>query len=122
MTEEQENQAPTEEEAVPERVEDLTLANISSVASVVYLGKVAAAQLLSFGTCTLIADERGDIRALNPHNVFVDAQTSHPPEGIEPTFVRPILTNRRPQYVARKEDGSLWEVEYQDVVDEGKES
>lgn len=118
MTEETENQVPDEEVPTPEREEDLTLQNINSVAAVVHLGKVAGSQLLSFGTCTLIADEQGYIRVLNPHSVFVDSEAAHPPEGVEPVFVRPILTNRRPQFVARKEDGSLWEVEYQDSAEE----
>lgn len=120
MTDEQEKQVEEQELADPEEEgEDLTLENIASADAVVYLGKIVVTQLLSFGTCTLIADEQGSIRTLNPYSVFVDGDAAHPPEGVEPVFVRPILTQRRPQYVARKEDGTLWEIEYQKVSEDG---
>lgn len=102
------DQEPTSEE---ER-KDLTLEDLETLDSIVELGRLAVSLLKSFGTAAFLIDEQGQVRTANPYMVFFDGQMAHPPEGVEPEFVRPILTNSRPQFVAKKPDGSLWEVEY----------
>jgi hypothetical protein len=106
-----------DEEAV--ELDALTLA---SPAGVVALGQMAATSLQAFGTCTFILDEQGKVRIVNHFHVFVSAEAAYPPPGQEPVFVRPVLTNKKPQYVAvRPEDGSVWEVEFQTPVPEVEE-
>ena len=97
--------------AAPE-TKDLTLRDLETTDALVELGRNAVEMLKSFGTSTFLLDEQGKVRVANPLHVYIDDRMAHPPEGVEPVFVRPILTDGKPQYVAKKPDGSLWEVEY----------
>lgn len=102
---------------------DLTLDNIDTADSIVQLGRTAASMLMSFGTATFVLDEQGGVRLASPYQVYINEEVAHPPEGVEPVYVRPIITNRKPQYVAKMSDGSLWEVEFPNPkLDEPDES
>lgn len=94
-----------------DEVQDLTLPNLDTVDAIFELGRQTASMLKSFGSASFLVDEQGAVRLVNPLLVFFDHRASNVPET-EPVFVRPILTNGRPQFVAKKPDGSLWEVEY----------
>lgn len=96
----------------PVTEKDLTVGDLGTPDAVVWVGSNACEFLRAFGTVTFYIDEAGCVRVANPLNVYLTDELAHPPEGVEPTFVRPILSDRKPQYVARKPDGSLWEVEY----------
>jgi hypothetical protein len=102
----------TDQEQTSEERKDLTLNELETLDSIVELGRQAASMLRSFGSVSFLIDESGNVRLANPLMVFFDHQLAHPPDGVEPVFVRPILTQARPQFVAKKPDGSLWEVEY----------
>lgn len=101
-----------QETAPEEERQDLTLDRLETLDAIVEVGRTAVSMIKSFGSVCLLVDEQGHIRCANPLMVYFDHQLAHPPEGVEPVFVRPILTAAKPQYVAKKPDGSLWEVEY----------
>jgi len=96
-----------EEESV-----DLTLDNLATEDGIVHLGVLCVQGLQQFGCVTLYADEGGGINLANPIGVFLNAGAVKAPDR-PPKFIRPILLNGRPQFVAMKE-GTLWEVEYPD--------
>ncbi len=92
---------------------ELDLSRISEPAAVVLLGRLASTMLQMFGTCTFVVDEQRKVRTVNQLNVYIDQGEARPPTGVEPRFVRPIITNRKPQFVAiHPKDGSIWEVEF----------
>jgi hypothetical protein len=101
----------SDETTTPEE-KDLTLKDLETADSVVQLGRTAVSMLKSFGTSTFVVDEQGCVRLASPYQVYIDESIAHPPDGVEPVFVRPIITSRKPQYVAQRPDGSLWEVEF----------
>lgn len=95
-----------------EETKDLTLGDLESLDAIVGLGQNAASLLKTFGTVTFYVDEQGKVRLANSLLVYLDASLAHPPDDVEPRFVRPIITAGKPQYVAKRPDGSLWEVEF----------
>jgi hypothetical protein len=101
-----------EEKAHIEETKDLTVSDLESLDAFVGLGYSAAEMLKSFGSATFLVDEEGKIRLANPLNVYIDTSLAHPPDGVEARFVRPLITDGKPQYVAKKPDGSLWQIEY----------
>lgn len=108
------------EEAEEEQVE-LTIGNLGSLEAVFELGRQAASMLQSFGSASFLIDEQHQIRLANPLMVYFDGSLAHPPDGVDPVFVRPVLTAGRPQFVAKKPDGSLWEVEYPLPIEQEEE-
>lgn len=100
---------------------DLTVEDLASLDSFVELGRQCASMLHSFGCAAFLVDEQGTVRLANPLMVFFDSQVAYAPPNTEPRYVRPILTKGRPTFVAKRPDGSLWEVEYPDPTLEEKE-
>jgi hypothetical protein len=93
---------------------DLTIDTLNDPQCIFGLGAQAATALRTVGSCTFVLAEDGSIHLLNHFDVFINAKSAIAPKGVEPRFLRPILTNKRPQFVAIREDGSIWEVEYPD--------
>lgn len=106
------NPTPVSEDNRTPETKDLTLKELETADAIVELGRNAVEMLKSFGTATFVLDEQMKVRIANPLHVYIDERVAHPPPGVEPKYVRPILTAGKPQYVAKKPDGSLWEVEY----------
>jgi hypothetical protein len=93
---------------------DIDINSLGRPEAIVGLGQTVAAGLLTFGTCTFAVNEQGKIVVLNPQAVFIDSQVAQPPPGTEMKFIRPVLSNRKPKYVAlHPEHGGMWEVEFQ---------
>lgn len=82
--------------------------------AIVAIGTMASQSLKYFGSVTFMVDPNDDIRMVNHFNVYINSAAVYPPDT-EPRFLRPILVEPKPQYVAlNPQDGTLWEVDYPD--------
>jgi hypothetical protein len=99
---------PEEDDQQPNEV---SIADLDKMEVVTWLGVLAAMSLQKAGVVTFFVDDAGTVQLANPLGVFLDIRRMQAPT--KPfRFVRPILMNNRPQYVAIKNDGTLWEIEY----------
>ncbi len=102
------------EQVDPQSEVDLTLDNLSDENNIGYLGLMAANLLKSTGIAAFAIDGLGNIVAVNPTRVFIDADAIMPPPGKNPIKVKPVIFDGRPQQVAQDSDGVWWEVSFED--------
>lgn len=99
---------PGEEDQQPD---DVTIADLDRPEVITWLGVLAAMSLQKSGVVTFFVDDAGAVQLANPLGVFLDIKRMQAPT--KPfRFVRPILMSSRPQFIAFKNDGTLWEIEY----------
>lgn len=85
--------------------------------AIYFLGLMAARSLETLGQVTFLMSQDDKVAIANPTHVYLDAKAvvTDDPSGKSPPFrwVRPILGQGRPQYVAWK-NGELWEIEFEE--------
>lgn len=89
---------------------EMTRDNIDSIEALETLATIAAAGLRHYGQVTFVMRPDGGVAFANPAHVHIHPQAIEDLGDMPYRFVRPILGDGRPNYVAWK-DGILWEIE-----------
>lgn len=97
---------------------EINRTNLDSLGAVATLGAWAAAFLKECGKAVFVLNPEGEVTWANPVLVDVPIDSVKDLSDRPYRFVRPILTDGRPQFVALR-DGRLWEIEF---IDEAKEN
>jgi len=95
---------------------DITIENIMTPDAFLALGSLAAQALRELGEVTLVVRPDGAVTYANPAKVHIERDAIPDAELLARPFryVRPIMSDRRPRFVAWK-DQSLWEIEFEEV-------
>ena len=102
---------PGEDEGQVQQDIAVTISNLDQAEVLGWLAALAALSLRKAGIVTFYVDETGAVQFANPTGVYLDLNKMRAPNKPY-RFVRPILTNQQPRFVAFKEDGTLWEIEF----------
>lgn len=100
-----------------EPLTEIGIADLRRQDAIYFLGMMAARGLELFGQVTLMISGDDKVAMANPVHVYLDVGAfisdqelpTHPPFR----WVRPVLGQGKPQYVAWKE-GVLWEIEFEE--------
>jgi len=92
---------------------DVTIDNLMNPDACLALGALAAQALKSLGEVTLVVRVDGAITYANPAKVHIERDAVPDPELLARPFhyVRPILSDGKPRFVAWK-DRVLWEIAF----------
>lgn len=111
----------TDTTAPPQPMVEMTKDNLDTLGALETLATIAAAGLKQYGQVTFIMRPDGGVAFANPAHVHVHPQAIEDLGDKPYRFVRPILGDGRPNYVAWK-NGILWEIEFTDEQPEAKSS
>lgn len=101
----------TQEEGDP-----ITRDNVLSKPAIATLGLVCGRALQALGVVTLIVRPDGTVGYVSPQDVYIEknAAVCDPEHEAKPfRYVRPILSDGKPHYVAWK-DATLWEIAFEE--------
>ena len=101
-----------------EQLSEISRADLKRQDAIYFLGLMAAKGLETLGQVTFMMSEDDKVAVANPTLVYLDAKAvvtdSSPSQEVPPfRWVRPILGQGRPQYVAWR-NGELWEIEFEE--------
>lgn len=99
-----------------EKPKDVSIRNLDEPDVLAWLAALCSVHLKVAGSVTFFIDEDGYVQLANPLGVFLDIERMKAPEKPY-RFVRPIITDGRPQYIAVREDGTIWEIEFTDEAE-----
>jgi tRNA1(Val) A37 N6-methylase TrmN6 len=100
-------------EPTPQPTVEMTRENLDTLGALETLATIAAASLKQYGQATFVMRPDGGVAFANPLHVHIHPQAVEDLGDKPYHFVRPILGDGRPNYVAWK-NGILWEVDFDD--------
>lgn len=92
---------------------EISLEDLDSPERLLQLGMIVRESLARFGTATFVLDEDEKVNHVNPTHVYISQEVVTPPRGKVARPVRPIVSSGRPQFIQIMEDGSAWEVDFE---------
>jgi tRNA1(Val) A37 N6-methylase TrmN6 len=101
------------EKPAPQPTVEMNKDNLESLGALETLATIAVAALKNYGQVTFVMRPDGGVAFANPAHVHIHPQAIEDLGDKPFKYVRPILGDGRPGFVAWK-DGILWEVAFTD--------